>query len=247
MRSKIPFGLIALIIIWGVIASIKIINPIFLPSPLDVLVQFWSLSISGEIAQDVYSTIYRLVIGFSLGISVGVPVGLLMGYSNRIYNALEIVIEMFRSIPVVALFPLFLIFFGLGDASKFTIAAWSSSLIILINTMYGVKNSKKTRIMVAQTMKATPGQIFVKIVFPEALPDMFVGFRTGLSIALIVVIMSEMFMGTQTGLGQKIFNAHLLYEIPEMYALIIITGLIGFILNKLFLMAEKHFLHWAGK
>ncbi len=237
----------ALIIIWVIIASFKIINPIFLPSPFDVLSQLWNLIISGEITHDIYSTIYRLIIGFSLGIFIGVPIGLLMGYSKRIYNSLEIVIEMFRSIPVVALFPLFLIFFGLGDASKFTIAAWSSSLIILINTMYGVKNSKKTRLMVAQTMKATPAQIFIKIVFPEAIPDMFVGLRTGLSIALIVVIMSEMFMGTQTGLGQRIFNAHLLYQIPEMYAAIVITGLLGFTINKLFIIAEKRFLHWVGK
>ncbi len=247
MKSKIPLGLMALIIIWVIIASFKIINPIFLPSPFDVLSQLWNLIISGEITHDIYSTIYRLIIGFSLGIFIGVPIGLLMGYSKRIYNSLEIVIEMFRSIPVVALFPLFLIFFGLGDASKFTIAAWSSSLIILINTMYGVKNSKKTRLMVAQTMKATPAQIFIKIVFPEAIPDMFVGLRTGLSIALIVVIMSEMFMGTQTGLGQRIFNAHLLYQIPEMYAAIVITGLLGFTINKLFIIAEKRFLHWVGK
>lgn len=247
MKYKIPLGLIVLIIFWVIIASFKIINPIFLPSPFDVSKQLWNLLISGEIAHDLYSTMYRLIIGFSLGIFIGVPIGLLMGYSKRVYDAMEVVIEMFRSIPVVALFPLFLIFFGLGDASKFTIAAWSSSLIILINTMYGVKNRKQTRIMVAQTMKATPAQIFVKIVFPEAIPDMFVGLRTGLSIALIVVIMSEMFMGTQTGLGQRIFNAHLLYQIPEMYAAIIITGLLGFTINKLFIMAEKRFLHWVGK
>jgi NitT/TauT family transport system permease protein len=247
MKSKLPLGLIVLLALWIVVTTFKMISPIFLSPPLEVLIQLWNLVTTGEIVHDLCLTLYRLLIGFALGIIVGVPLGLLMGYSKRIYDALEAVIEMFRAVPVVALFPLFLVFFGIGDASKFSIAAWSSSLIILINTMYGVKNSKKTRIMVAQTMKATPLQIFFKVVFPEALPDIFVGLRTGLSIALIVVIMSEMFMGTKAGLGQRIFNAQLLYRIPEMYSAIIISGFLGFTLNIMTITIERKILHWVGK
>lgn len=239
-----PAGLLAL---WFVLTSFHLINPLFLPSPIEVFKKLYQLFISKEIFIDIGLTLYRLIFGFSLGVIIGIPIGIIMGYYKQIYQAFDLIIDFFRSIPVMSLFPLFLVFFGIGDGAKLCTAAWSSSLIILFNTMYGVINSKKTRLMVAKTMKATQYQILTKVIIPEALPEIFVGLRLGLSIALIVIVMSEMFMGTQVGLGQRIYNAALMYRIPEMYGAILLTGFLGYILNKGFEFSGNRVVHWTGK
>ncbi|MBI1748281.1 MAG: ABC transporter permease [Acidobacteria bacterium] len=246
MKRGIPWGIIVLLALWCLLSFPKLIDPLYLPTPVAVLREFWASVSSGLLPRHAAATVYRLVVGFSAGALVGIPVGLLMGYSKRVYSALEALIEVLRAIPVIALFPLFLIFFGLGDRSKFIVAAWSSSLVILINTMYGVQHSSTVRRMVARSLKASEWQIFWKVVLPDALPEILVGLRTGVSIALIVVLMTEMFLGTQKGIGQMIYNAHLMYDTPTMYVGIIASGVVGYGLNLLLLTAQRKVIHWKG-
>lgn len=247
MRKETLLSLIFLVTVWALITTFHLINPLFLPSPWRVIITLFQLFTTGKIEADILKTLYRMVLGFGLGAIIGIPVGLAMGKSEKIYHSLEFLVDFFRSIPVTALFPLFLVVFGIGDVAKFSIVAWSSCLIILINTMYGVKNSKKTRTMVAQTMGANNYEIFTKVVFFEAVPHIVAGLRTALSMALIVVVVTEMFMGTELGIGQRIFNASMTYRIPEMYSAIIIAGLLGFLLNKFFVIVETRLVHWGGK
>jgi NitT/TauT family transport system permease protein len=247
MRKETLLILALLIIIWALVTSFQLVNPLFLPSPWKVSITLFQLFSTGQIAADIIRTLYRMIIGFGLGAIIGISIGLLMGSSEKVYYSLEFLVDFSRSIPVTALFPLFLVVFGIGDVAKFSIVAWSSCLIILINTMYGVKNSKKTRVMVAQTMGANNYQIFTKVIIFEAVPHIVAGLRTALSLALIVVIVTEMFMGTELGIGQRIFNASITYRIPEMYSAIIIAGLLGFLLNKFFVFVETKLVHWGGK
>lgn len=244
MSNRIPWGIVIVIALWFALSTAKFVDPLFLPNPIVVLREFWFGLSTGILLKHAGATLYRLVIGFTIGALVGIPVGLLMGYSRRIYDALEALVEVLRAIPVIALFPLFLILLGLGDNSKFGIAAWSSSLIILINTMYGVQQGSTCRRMVARSLKASDWQIFWKVVLPDALPEIVVGLRTGVSIALIVVLMSEMFLGTHIGIGQMIYNAHLMYDTPGMYVGIICSGILGFALNVALIIGEKKIIHW---
>lgn len=246
MTKRIPWGIIILLALWFALSITKLVDPLFVPSPVAVVREFWAVLVYGTLLSDTGATLYRLAIGFAIGTAIGVPLGLIMGYSKRVYRSLEALIELLRAIPVIALFPLFLILFGLGDKSKFAIAAWSSSFIILINTMYGVQHSSVIRRMVARSLKATEWQVFWKIVLPDALPEIVVGLRTGVAIALIVVLMSEMFLGTHRGIGQMIYNAHLMYDIPGMYVGIIASGIIGYALNLLLLTAGKNIVYWRG-
>lgn len=209
MKKETFYSLILLLVIWMVLSTFQIINPLFLPSLKSVVVSLCQLFATGEILKDILTTLYRMIIGFSLGALLGIPIGLLMGRSEKIYNSLEFIVDFFRSIPVTALFPLFLVVFGIGDVAKFSIVAWSSCLIILVNTMYGVKNSKKVRTMVAQTMGATDFQIFTKVVFFEAVPHIVAGLRTAISLSLVVVVVTEMFMGTDSVSGNVFLTPQL--------------------------------------
>lgn len=244
MSNRIPWGIVIVIAVWFALSTAKLVDPLFLPNPIAVVREFWFGLSTGILLKHAGATLYRLVIGFTIGALVGIPVGLLMGYSKRIYDALEALVEVFRAIPVIALFPLFLILLGLGDNSKFSIAAWSSSLVILINTMYGVKQGSASRRMVARSLKASEWQIFWKVVLPDALPEIMVGLRTSVSIALIVVLMSEMFLGTHAGVGQMIYNAHLMYDVPGMYSAILASGVLGYGINSILILAQRQFIHW---
>jgi NitT/TauT family transport system permease protein len=236
-------GIFSFFCLWFILTYSGFVNPLFIPSPLDVLKQIPIIIKEGFIIDIIY-TMFRLIAGFIIGSLLGIGLGILMGYYKNIYNLLETLVDFFRSVPVTSLFPLFLLFFGIGDIAKILIAAWSSSLIILINTMYGVKNANKLKLLVGQLMGANSYKLLKYIIIPDALPDIVVGLRTGVSLALIVVVVSEMFLGTKYGLGQIIYNSSLLYETPTMYAAIIFTGLIGYGLNKIFIHLEKRIVHW---
>ena len=246
-NNKIYYFVIPLILIisWAFISSLKLVSPLFIPSPLDVFFETIKLFLNGNILMDVYYTLYRAFCGFIIACAIGIPIGLIMGYYDKVYSSLEFIVEFFRSIPSTALFPLFLLFFGIGDQSKIALTAWAASLVLIINAMYGVHLGKKLRIKAAKTMNITGFKLFQKIIFPEALPQIFSGMRIALALSLVIVVVTEMFIGTNFGLGYRIINSQMIYRISEMYAIIILTGLIGFIINKSLLIVEKRVIHWT--
>lgn len=249
MNKKIYYFIVPVVIIifWFIITNLNLISPLFLSTPQDVFLEIIRLFSSGEIIPDILFTLYRTFLGFIIACLIGIPIGLLMGYSNKIYSSLEFIVEFFRSIPATALFPLFLLFFGIGNQSKIALAAWAAGLVLIINSMYGVHMSKSLRIKAAKTMNIKGFNLFKKIIFPEALPQIFNGMRIAISLSLIIVIVTEMFIGSNFGLGYRIVNAQIVYKIPEMYATILITGILGFLINKGFISAERKIVHWKGK
>jgi len=248
-NKKIYYFIIPIIIvvIWFLAFNLKLISPLFLPSPQAVFLKIIQLLATTEILPDIASTLYRAFLGFIIACLIGIPLGLLMGYSDKIYSSFEFVVEFFRSIPATALFPLFLLFFGIGNQSKIAITAWAAGLVLIINSMYGVHLGKELRIKAAKTMKVKGFTLFQKIVFPEALPQIFSGMRIAISLSLIIVVVTEMFIGTNFGLGRRIIDAQLVYRISEMYAVIIIAGILGYLINKGFIFGEKKIVHWRGK
>lgn len=247
MKKEIIIGPILLLIVWILLTSLNVIKPIFLPSIGSVISEFYKLFATAEILGDLGSTLIRWIIGLAIGVAIGVPLGIVMGYSDKIYSSLEIVVDFFRSIPAMTLFPLFLVFFGVGNKAKIIISAWGALLYVWVSAMYGVKHSKGVRLMVAKTLRANRFQIFKKFIFPDALPEIAGGIRVGISLSLVLVIASEMIMGTRFGLGKRIFDAALVYDMSEMYATIIIAGLLGYLSNKLFLLFENRIIHWSDK
>lgn len=238
---------IILIILWYFISLLGLVNSLFLPNPVDAFAKFIKLLFTGDVLPDIYATLFRTLSGFFIAALIGIPLGLLMGYFKKVYIALEFLVDFLRSTSPAALFPLFLLFFGIGDAAKISVVVFSCSSVIIVNTMYGVKHVKESRIIMAKTMRATRYQIIKKIIIPDSLPHIFSGLRIALSLSVIVVVFTEMFIGTTYGLGHRIIDAQLVYKIPELYALIIITGILGYILNKGFLYFENKTIHWGGK
>jgi NitT/TauT family transport system permease protein len=238
----VPLGIffIALLIYY-----IGLFNRLLFPNPIKVLVDFLRLFTIETTYFDTLLTLARVVGGTLISALIGIPLGLLLGYFNKLYNTLEFMIDFLRSMPVAALFPLFILFFGIGDLSKIVAGAWLATLIIIVNTSYGVRHANKSYIKLAKIYNTSKKYVFLNVIFPGALPSIFSSLRIGVSMVLVVIIITEMFMGAVNGLGYSIINAQFAYRIPELYALIILTGIIGYVLNRLFLWVEKRAIHWT--
>lgn len=238
---------VALVAAWFAIAQFRLVSPLFVPTVPATIVAFFDAIGDGTLALDVIATLGRMVAGFAIAVLVGTPIGLLMGMSKKTYEALEFVVDFFRSIPTTALFPLFLLAFGIGDVAKVAVVVWGTGLIIVVNAMHGVHQAKELRLRAARVMRVRGPDLFRRVVFPEALPQLMAGYRVALSLALVIVVVTEMFLGTTHGLGRRIMDAELVYRTADMYMGILVTGMIGFGLNWLLGLAEKRFVHWRGK
>jgi ABC-type nitrate/sulfonate/bicarbonate transport system permease component len=246
---KQPFWIGPLLIFgfWWVAAAGEWISPKLLPDPVSTLAALWGSIVDGSILGDFMGTLNRTLAAFAVAALLGVPIGIVLGSDVRIYRAFEFAIDFFRSTPATAMFPLFLLIFGIGEESKVGVAAFSAWLVIVFNVAYGVMNARPTRILAARVMGASRGRIFRDVMFFESLPQTCVGLRLGVSYALVVIIVAEMFIGSANGMGRRIIDAQQIFDLRQMYASIIATGCLGYGLNVVFLWLEHRFVYWSGK
>jgi NitT/TauT family transport system permease protein len=240
-------GVLALFSIWWLISISGWVNPVLLPTPIMTIATLFKALLAGTMATDFGATVLRTFGAFLLAAIAGVPIGVALGSSEKLYRSVEFLIDFFRSTPASALIPMFILFFGVSDLSKVVIAAFSAFLLIVFNSAYGVIHAKQSRILAAKVMGANRWRIFKDVLLMESLPQTFIGLRSGISIALVIVIVAEMFIGTEQGLGKRIIDAQQVLNVQDMYASILITGLLGYCLNVLFLLIEKRVIHWSGK
>jgi NitT/TauT family transport system permease protein len=240
-------GPLILVGLWYLADVLGILNTRLVPGPGATLTTTWHALTQGTMLHDLTQTLNRVLYAFVIAAGIGVPVGIIIGSTERIYRSVEFLIDFFRSTPATAMFPLFMLIFGLGEEGKVALAAFSALLIIVFNVAYGVLNARKTRILAAHSMGASRFRIFADVVFFETLPQTFVGLRAGVSVALVVVVVAEMFIGGVDGMGHRIINDQLSYNLKDMYGSLLLSGVLGYTLNYLFLLIERHFIHWAGR
>ncbi|AJE47863.1 ABC transporter permease [Celeribacter indicus] len=240
-------GVFGLLAIWQLVVMGEIVDPVLLPPPGKTFVAAWDgLFGSGKLAFDFGKTVERSLMGIALAAAIGIPVGVVLGASEKVYRSVEFVIDFFRSTPASAVFPLFLLFFGVGDQTKIYIAAFGASLAIIFNTAYGVMNARKTRVLAARVMGAPAWQRML-VVLLESMPQTFIGLRTGATLALVLMITAEMLLGSVDGLGLRVFEEQQLFNMPAMYAAILLAGVLGYAINLSFFLLERTFVHWAGR
>jgi sulfonate transport system permease protein len=240
-------GPILLFIVWDLVVRMGLVRPILLPSPTDTLVTLVKGLAGGALLADCLVTVMRTLIAFFIAAVVGMPLGIILGSSERAYRSVEFLIDFFRSTPASAMIPLFLLIFGISDFNKIAIASFGAFLIIIFNSAYGVINARKQRVMAARVMGASAWRVFRDVLIWESLQASFVGLRTAVSMALVIVVVAEMFIGSVDGLGHSIINAQQVLNVKTMYAAILATGMLGYALNILFLMLERRIVHWSGR
>jgi len=240
-------GPVLLFIAWDLVVRLGWVKVILLPTPSSTLVTLVTGLAGGALLTDFAVTLWRTLQAFMIAAVVGVPLGVLLGSNERAYRSVEFLIDFFRSTPSSALIPLFLLIFGVSDINKVAIAAFGALLIVLFNSAYGVINARKQRVMAAKVMGASRWQIFKDVLIWESLQPTFVGLRSAVSMSLVIVIVAEMFIGSDNGLGHRIINAQQVLNVKSMYAAILSAGVLGYALNVLFLVIEKRIVHWSGR
>ena len=244
----LPFvGPVVLFIVWDVVVRVGWIKAILLPTPEATIAALLTGLAGGPLLTDFAVTVMRTLEAFVIAAVLGVPLGVLLGSNERAYRSVEFLIDFFRSTPSSALIPLFLLIFGVSDVNKVAIAAFGALLIVLFNSAYGVMNARKQRIMAAKVMGASRWQIFKDVLIWESLQPTFVGLRSAVSMALVIVIVAEMFIGSDNGLGHRIIDAQQVMNVKSMYSAILAAGILGYTLNVLFLIIERRVVHWSGR
>lgn len=246
-RLRPAMGAVLLVLVWAAIHASGAVDPVLLPSPAETARAFYKGMGDGTLGTDFGKTVVRTLSSFVIAMLVAVPLGIVLGASQRLYESVEFAIDFFRSTPASAMFPLFLVIFGPGEATKIAVASFGAALVILFNVAYGVMGARKQRQLAARVMRAPRWRVLTDVTLLESMPQVFVGMRSGVSLALVIVIVAEMFIGSTDGLGQRIMNAQMVFDMPQMYAAIFAAGALGYVMNLIFLLAERRFVHWGGK
>ncbi len=188
----------------------------------------------------------RALSGFLLAVFAGVPVGIFIGL-NRLFDAIvSPFLSFLRPIPAIALVPLFIFYFGIGEVSKVALIFLTSFLYMVVNTTAGVRSVPEDLLLASRSLGLSDRQIFFHVVIPAACASIFTGMRVALTLSWALVVAAEL-IAAQVGLGFMIMDATTFYRIPYVYVGIITIGIIGFVLEGALLLLERRVLHWRGK
>lgn len=215
----------------------------YAPPLADILVAFgdtWTLE---QLTNDVLPSLLRLFAGYLLAAVAGVALGVAIGLNRRLRAVLEPVLEFFRAIPPPVLVPVIMLFAGIGDAMKVIVIVFGCVWPILLNTVEGVRAVDGVVLETARSYGVTGTTRLTRVILPSASPQIAAGLRQALSIAIILMVISEMFAASN-GLGFTIVQFQRSFAIPEMWSGIILLGLLGFVLSLLFRLAERRALRW---
>ncbi len=223
---------LAVIIIWEFVGRMKLVDPFFLPTPSAILKYLLFMIKTGELFVHIGYSMGRMIIGFSLACIVGVLLGVTMAWFRMIDRIFEPLIDFIRPVSPLAILPLAILWLGIGHSSKIFIIFYGALFPIVLNTYAGIKGVEKVTVDAAKTLGATKLELLFKVAIPSALPIILTGIRIGSTIAMIVVVASEMIAAT-AGLGYLILTAEQVYRTEEMFVGILCISLLGFGLDRL--------------
>jgi NitT/TauT family transport system permease protein len=235
--------LVGLIAVWQIGCSTGFIPELFLPSPEAVAGSLSRLALSGELWKHLSASLARLAIGWTLGTVIGVSAGFAVGIFTMARSPVLALVSALFPIPKIALVPLFIIWFGIGEGSKIATLAIGVFFPTVINTYAGVDNVQRNLILMGQSFNLSSWSIIRKIVLPGALPSVLAGFRITISVAIILLIAAEM-IGADRGIGAFILSAGNLYQTDDLIAGVVVLSVIGLCLATVLSRVERAALPW---
>jgi len=233
----------AFLLLWQLVSELQLVDTFSLPPFTTVVAATYDLAKTGLLWSDIGISLLRAGCGFALALVVGIGVGLAIGWSRSASRWLSAPMEFFRQMPPLAMYPVFLLFLGLGLKSQIAMVFWGSVWPILLNTINGCQQVDDTLTKAARSYGVSRWQMFTKVVLPSAIPVISTGVRLGGTYALLVLVGAEM-IGAQNGIGFLILNSQDTLEVPNMYSGILILACLGLILNFLLLRLERRITRW---
>ena len=229
------------LVAWGLWSAAS--DKYYYPPLTEIASTFADTWLFERVGSDVVPSLVRMGLGFAVAVVVGVALGLLLGLSSRARRAAAPIVEFLRAIPPPALLPFAILVIGVGDSMKVSIIAFVCLWPILLNTIDGVTGVDPTLDETTHVYGVSWQDRLWRVMLPAASPQIFAGMRTSLSLALILMVISEMVASTN-GIGYFVLQSQRTFAIPEMWSGILLLGILGYVLNGALVLVEKRVLGW---
>ena len=234
---------IFILVLWEFLSRTGLVDARFFPPPTEIVGTFITMSASGELFHHIGISLFRIFAGFLLGVIPAVIIGLFMGLYSPIRHFLSPLIMALMPIPTLALLPIILIIFGVGEVSKIVTIAGSVFFPVVINTVAGVINIDRIYLDVANNYGASSKHFFFKIALPGALPVMIEGIQMGQAIALLTIVAAEM-MGANSGIGYLIWTSYNAFLLKEMFVGLVLISFFGYLFSLILRGLQSKLLPW---
>ena len=239
-----PWGIIVLV--WYGVGYSGLVNPSLVPLPHAVAAKFWELATTGHLARDVWMSTQRVFIGVALGTLLAVPVGFVLGWYREIRSFIDPLVNFFRALPPIALIPLVIVYFGIGEIAKVVILFYASFFAGVIVMYEGIAQISPIFVRVARTLGASDAEIFRKVIVPLTVPHMLTALRVALGVAWATLVASEL-IAAQQGLGAMIQNAASFFQLDIIYVGIISIGFIALAMDLALRTVARRLVAWQDR
>ncbi len=232
--------------LWEWLANTGRVRVMFFPAPSKISETFAELIKTGELKASLLPTLSRLFVGFSIGGLAGFFIGMLMGWKPILRKMIDPIIAAIHPLPKISIFPLIMVFFGIGETSRIIVIAITAFFPILINTMAGVSQIPKIYFEVAQNYGISPFRVFTRVVLPGSLPNVLAGMRIAGNVALTIAIVIEIVTANE-GLGRMIWISWEVFKMARLYAALLVIVFLGFGINYLFDILHRILVPWHNE
>ena len=248
LRRTVLIALPWLLVIglWYAIAFSGLINPALVPTPDRVARRFWELLTTARLPLDILMSTQRVVIGVALGIVAAVPVGFLLGWYRNVRTFIDPLMNFFRALPPIALIPLVIVYFGIGELAKIVVLFYASFFAGVIVMYEGIAQISPIYVRVSRTLGATDLEIFRKVIVPLTVPHLLTALRVALGVAWATLVASEL-IAAQQGLGALIQNASSFFQLDIIYVGIICIGVIALTMDLALRAATRRLVAWQDR
>lgn len=230
---------------WYAVRASGLVNPALVPAPHEVLAR--ARSLAGErLPLDLWMSTQRVFLGVTLGVALALPVGFVLGWYPRLRSFADPVINFFRALPPIALIPLVIVYFGIGELAKVVILFYASFFAGVIVMYEGIAQISPIYVRVARTLGATDGEIFRRVIVPLTLPHLLTAVRVALGVAWATLVASEL-IAAQQGLGALIQNASSFFQLDIIYVGIVCIGLIALVMDLLLRRLTRRLVAWQDR
>jgi sulfonate transport system permease protein len=234
---------VLILIIWQGLTASGLLSPQTLPAPSAIAVSAWQLAVSGQLLTNILVSLQRVAIGLAIGVSIGTALALVAGLSRLGEDAVDATVQMVRTLPHLALIPLMIMWFGIGETPKITLIALGSMFPIYLNLFAGIRGADRKLREAASTLGLSQAETILHVVLPAALPGFLVGLRQAFGIAWITLVVAEQ-INASAGIGYLVMNARDFLRTDIIFVGLAIYALLGLLTDQSVRFLEKRFLAW---
>lgn len=237
-------GILLFLVAWEAVPHLfSWMNPALFPPPSRVLQAALPLIASGELAQHIVASLTRAAAGFCIALVLGIAAGIVTARIEILHHLSEPVLHGFRSVPSLAVVPLAVLWFGIGELPKIALIAWGAFFPVWITTFIGVRDTNIVYLRSAAALGASRARTLFQVILPAALPFILAGVRQAIAVSLIVLVAAEL-SGSTRGIAYMMSLGHQLFQVEIMFIGLVLLGLFGFLADRLFVWAAKRLFPW---